>query len=146
VSQLIAAIENIGTMPRENLPEWLRGVNKIVPVIITKDEIGSSWMTNAYLNARFQEMLTQSKYGSLKITPLVSMNVASLERAAAAMQEMAFSEIMEDRIREDPMLGRPFEAASSWVPRGTPRKVHRHVEIMNELSAEIQAAFGMVEE
>ena len=43
VSQLLTAIDNIGTMPREKLPEWLRGVKKIIPVIITKDDIGSSW-------------------------------------------------------------------------------------------------------
>ena len=114
VSQLLTAIDNIGTMPKENLPEWLRGAKKIIPVIITKDDIGSSWMTNAYLNARFQEKLNRLKYKKFKITPLVSMNVASLERAVAAMQEIAFSDIMEDRIREDPKLGRPFEAASSW--------------------------------
>ena len=34
VSQLLTAIDNIGTMPKENLPEWLRGVKKIIPVII----------------------------------------------------------------------------------------------------------------
>lgn len=146
VSQLLTAIDNIGTMPKENLPEWLRGVKKIIPVIITKDDIGSSWMTNAYLNARFQGKLNRLKYKKLKITPLVSMNVASLERAVAAMQEMAFSDIMEDRIQEDPKLGRPFEAASSWVPRGTPRKMDKHIEIMKVCAAEMQAAFGMVEE
>jgi hypothetical protein len=133
-------------MPKENLPEWLRSVKKIIPVIITKDDIGSSWMTNAYLNARFQEKLNRLKYKKLKITPLVSMNVASLERAVAAMQEIAFSDIMEDRIQEDPKLSRPFEAASSWVPRGTPRKMGKHIEIMKECGAEMQADFGMVEE
>lgn len=146
VSQLLTAIDNIGTMPKENLPEWLRGVKKIIPVIITKDDIGSSWMTNAYLNARYQEKLNRLKYRKLKITPLVSMNVASLERAVAAMQEMAFSDIMEDRIREDPKLVRPFEAASSWVPRGTPRKMDKHIQILNKFAAEIEADFGLVEE
>jgi hypothetical protein len=121
-------------------------VKKLIPVIITKDDIGSSWMTNAYLNTRFQEKLNRLKYKKFKITPLVSMNVASLERAIAAMHEMAFSDIMEDRIQEDPKLSRPFEAASSWVPRGTPRKMEKHIEIMKELSTEMQADFGMVEE
>jgi hypothetical protein len=53
---------------------------------------------------------------------------------------------MEDRIREDRKLSRPFEAASSWVPRGTPRRMYKHIEIMKELGAEMQADFGMVEE
>jgi SEC-C motif len=146
VSQLLTAIDKIGTMPKDNLPEWLRGIKKIIPLIITKDDIGSSWMTNAYLNARFEEKLNRLKYGKFEITPLVSMNVASLERAVAAMREMAFSDIVEDRIHQDPKLGRPFEAASSWVPRGTPRKIDRHLEVMKELAAEMQADLGMVEE
>lgn len=146
VSQLLTAIDNIDTMPKENLPEWLRGVKKIIPVIITKDDIGSSWVTNAYLNTRFQDKLNRRKYETLKITPLVSMNVASLERSVAAMQEIAFSDIMEDRIQQDSKLSSPFEAASSLVPRGTPRKMYKHVEIMKECSAEMEADFGMVEE
>lgn len=145
VSQLLKAIDKIGTLPKENLPEWLRGAKKLVSVIITKDEIGSSWMTNAYLNARFQETLNRNKYKKLKITPLVSMNVSSLERAVSAMREMPFSDIMEDRIREDPKLSRPFEAASTWVPQGTPRNMDAHIEIMKVLSKEMQDDFGMVE-
>lgn len=146
VLQLVTAINNIETMPKENLPEWLRGVKKIIPVIITKDDIGSSWMTNAYLNARFQEKLNRLREKKLEITPLVSLNVATLERAVAAMQKMAFSDIMEDRIQEDPKLGRPFEAASSWVPRGTPGKVWKHIEILTEFATELETAFGLVEE
>ena len=75
-------------------------------------------MTNAYLNARFQEKLNRLKYKKLRITPLVSMNVASLERAVAAMQKIAFSDIMEDRIREDPKLGPSFRGGELV---GTPR-------------------------
>jgi hypothetical protein len=146
VSQLLTAIKNITTMPPDSLPEWLRGIRKIISLIITKDEIGSSWMTNAYLNARFQQKLNRTKCRKYKITPLVSMSVSTLERAVAALSEMAFSDILEDRIREDTRLGSPFEMASSFVPRGTPRKVFKHIEIMRELSEEIQKDFGMVEE
>jgi len=69
----------------------VRSVTKIIPVIITKDDIGSSWMTNAYLNARFQEKLNRLKYKKAHDHALVSMNVASLERAVAAMQEIPFA-------------------------------------------------------
>jgi len=146
VSQLLKAIDNIGTMPRDKVPEWLHGVKKIIPVITTKDEIGSSWMTNAYLNTRFQQKLNRKKYKPLKVTPLVSMNVSTLERSIPALSEMAFSDIMEDRIREDPQLSRPFEAASTYVHRGTPGKMFVHVEIMKMLGQEMQNDFGMVED
>lgn len=74
------------------------------------------------------------------------MNVSSLERSVSAMREMAFSDVMEDRIQEDPMLGRPFEAASSWVPQGTPRNMYKHIEIMKVLTKEMQDDFGMVDD
>ena len=143
VSQLLTAIDNICSMSPDTLPTWLRGIRKIIPVIITKDEIGSSWMTNAYLNARFQQKLSKRRCKPRKVTPLVSMNVSTLERAIPAMNEMAFSDIMEDRIQEDPMLGRPFEAASSFVQRGTPGRLYKHIEIMHELSKEMQQDFEM---
>jgi hypothetical protein len=145
VSQLITAIEKITAKTKDELPEWLRDVRKIIPVIITKDDIGSSWMTNGYLNARFQEKRVGLRNKKCKVTPLVSMNIATLERACSAMQKMAFSDIMEDRIREDRNLGRPFESASIFVPRGTPRNFHKHIEIMKELGDRMRIDFGMYE-
>ena len=64
----------------------------------------------------------------------------------AALSQMALSDILEDRIQEDPSLGRPFEAASSFVSRGTPRGVLEHLEIMKQLTKIMQDEFGMVEE
>jgi hypothetical protein len=110
---------------------------------IVRSAPDSSWMTNAYLNARFQQKLSKRRCKPRKVTPLVSMNVSTLERAIPAMSEMAFSDIVEDRIQEDPMLGRPFEAASSFVQRGTPGRLHKHIELMHELSKEMQQDFEM---
>lgn len=145
VAQLLKAIVNIKTFSPEKLPEYLVGIKEIIPLIITKDEIGSSWMTNAYLNARFQQQRTDEDKQKGDVLPLVSMSVSTLERALAALQETALSDILRERIVEDPFLGRPFEAASTYVHRGTPRKVFRHIEIMQRLTEEIQVDFGMVE-
>jgi len=127
------------------LPTSLRAVRKFVPLIITKDEIGSSWVTNTYLNARFAQKLNRKKCKRYVVTPLVSMSVSTLERSLAALNDHAFSDILEDRIREDRKLGRPFEAASSYVPAGPARKVFKHLEIMENLTKEIVADFGMTE-
>jgi hypothetical protein len=145
VAQLLKAIANIKTFAPEQLPEYLAGIKEIIPLIITKDDIGSSWMTNAYLNARFQQQRTDEDKKKGDVLPLVSMSVSTLERALAALQETALSDILRDRIVEDPFLGRPFEAASTYVHRGTPRKVFRHIEILQQLTEEIQVDFGMVE-
>jgi hypothetical protein len=145
VSQLITAIEKITSKPKDELPDWLRDVRKIIPVIITKDDIGSSWMTNAYLNAMFQQKRTRHQK-RVKITPLVTLNIGTLERACSAMGKMPFSDIMEDRIQEDNELVRPFEAASSYVARGTPKNMHEHVEIMKKLGEEMRVEFGLLDE
>ncbi len=98
VSQLLTAVETLATLPPADLPVCLRGIRKLVPLIITKDEIGSSWVTNAYLNARFAAKLNRKKHKRHVVTPLVSMSVSTLERAMAALSEHAFSEILEERI------------------------------------------------
>jgi len=141
VAQLLKAIENITTLPQAQLPEWLRGIRKFIPLIITKDDIGSSWMVTRYLSTRFREQLKRNK--RYTITPLAAMSVATLERAMHALRTMAFSEIIEDRLKEDKELGRPFEAASSWVPRGTARMVTAHLEILNKLTEEMVKDFEM---
>jgi len=145
VAQLLKAITNIKTFPPEQLPDYLVGIKEIIPLIITKDEIGSSWMTNAYLNTRFQRQRTNEDKQKGDVLPLVSMSVSTLERTLAALQETALSDILRERIAEDPPLGRPFEAASTYVPRGTPRKIFEHIEIMQKLTEEIRVDFGMVE-
>jgi hypothetical protein len=111
-------------------------------------------MITTYLNARFKQRLDSRfkqrpvpqliKEGG--VTPLVSMSAATLERAVAGLSETSLSVILEDRIEEDPLLGRPFEAASSFVFRGTPRGVFEHVEIMKELTKIMQHEFGMIDE
>jgi hypothetical protein len=146
VSQLLTAVETLATLPVAALPPWLSGITKLIPLIITKDEIGSSWMTNAYLSARFTERLNRKKCKRYVVTPLVSMSVSTLERSLAALSDHAFSDILQDRIRADRKLARPFEAASSYVPSGAARKVFKHMEIMHNLTDELIHDFGMVEE
>lgn len=146
VSQLLTAVQNLTTLPPAALPPWLRAMRKFVPLIITKDEIGSSWVTNTYLNARFAQKINRKKCKRYVVTPLVSMSVSTLERSLAALSDHALSDILEDRIRADRKLGRPFEAASSYVPTGPARKAFKHLEIMENLSDQLVADFGMVDE
>jgi hypothetical protein len=146
VSQLVTAIENLTTLPPRALPPFLRAIRKFVPLIITKDEIGSSWVTNSYLDARFAQKLNRRKYKRYVITPLVSMSVATLERSLAALKKHSLTDILEDRIRSDRKLGRPFEAASTYVPPGPARGAFRHMEIMDNLSQELVADFGIMDD
>jgi hypothetical protein len=55
VAQLLTAIRNLSALPQSSIPTWLQGIKKLMPVILTKDEIGSSWAVNSYLNMRSRQ-------------------------------------------------------------------------------------------
>ncbi len=143
VAQLLKVIEKLTTAEPSILPPWLRGIKKFIPLIITRDEIGSCWAINSYLDARFDEQLDRKAHREYTITPLVIMSVATLERAMRSLQTIAFSTIIEDRIRSDRKLGRPFEAASKYVSRGTARMMSAHLDVLHKLTEELISDFGM---
>jgi hypothetical protein len=146
VWQLVKVIENLKTQPRNFLPPCLAGVNKIIPLIVTKDEIGSSFFINSYLNERFEAQFKRKDSRPLVITPLVTMSAGSMERAMRPLAKMALSTILENRITTDHALGRPFEAASKYVFKGTARNLPKHLELLNGALDGLMKAFGMKEE
>jgi hypothetical protein len=146
VTQLLKAIENIAEQPKDSLPPYLAKVTKIIPLIVTKDEIGSSFMINNYLNQRLDDQLNRKDYKPLTITPLVTMSAGTVERAMRALANMPLSTILENRIEEDKTLGRPFEAASKYVPKGTARNIPEHMKLMKAAIEEVIKDFGITED
>jgi hypothetical protein len=145
VLQLTKAIENFRDKPNA-LPLCLATVNKIIPLIVTKDEIGSSFVINTYLNERFEAQFNRKDYKAVAITPLITMSAGSMERAMRPLSKMAFSTILENRITTDRQLGRPFEAASKYVHKGTARSLPKHVEILTNALSGLMKDLGMKEE
>jgi hypothetical protein len=135
VSQLVNALNNITTLPESSLPLWLRGIRKFIPVIITKDDIGSSWVMNAYLQKRFKQ--EKKKYKGYTVTPIVSMSISTLERSMRALTELSFETILEDRMQQDKQLTRPFEAASKYVQRGVAGRLSVHMDVLEKLTEEV---------
>lgn len=146
VWQLVKVIENLKIGQISFLPPCLAKVNKIIPLIVTKDEIGSSFFINTYLNERFESHFKRKDYRSLVITPLVTMSAGSMERAMRPLAKMAFSTILEDRITADHRWGRPFEAASKYVLKGTARSLPKHMELLKGALDGLMKEFGMKEE
>ena len=144
VAQLVHSLDRITSLPPSALPPWPSGIRKFIPVIVTKDDIGSSWAVNAYLNKRFrQEAKRHKKY---TITPLVSLSVSTLERLMKTLTELPFAEILEGRIQEeDKKLTRPFEAASKYAQSGVPGKLSVHMEILHGLMERMTADFGLTD-
>ena len=142
VQQLLRAIDRISASRRQDLPDCLKGVKKLIPLIITRDDIGSSWMTNGYLNARFQEHRRHKAWKRYIVPPLVSMSIATLERGVSWLRKIALSDILEQRIRDDRSMSKPFEAASQYISRGT-RHTLRHLDMLDLLTKEMTKEFDM---
>jgi hypothetical protein len=56
--------------------------SQVIPLVLARDEIGSCWAINSYLDARFEDEIKAVRKSAkgYTIAPLVSMNVSTLER------------------------------------------------------------------
>jgi hypothetical protein len=145
VSQLLGAVERVGAKGAD-VPDYLKGVNKIIPVIITRDDIGGCWGVNAYLNKRFKDQISKESRKRIVVTPLVSTNISCLERMMWVLQKTALADVMEERIKTDRTLLQPFDAAVKYVQPGKARKLHAHVEAYEELIERLIVDFGVQED
>lgn len=145
VSQLLSAVRRLGASGVD-VPDYLKGINKIIPVIITRDDSGGCWGVNAYLNKRFKDQLSKKSHKRIVVTPLVSTSISCLERMMWVLQEKAFADVMEERIKTDRTLWQPFEAAVNYIRRGAAPKLHAHVEAYRELATRLIADFGVTED
>jgi hypothetical protein len=145
ICQLLNTIKAIGAKS-DNLPDYLKGVKKIIPVIITKDDAGGSWGVNAYLNKRLKDQLNTKSHKGIIVTPVVSLNISCLERMMWVLKERSLAEILQERIANDPTLRQPFDAACPYAEHGTPRKLNAHVDAYKELNERLIQDFGMNED
>jgi len=145
VAQLLTAIESLTTGVKERIPAAFHSITKFIPLIVTRDEIASSWVTNNYLNRRFQEQLKPECNAHHEITSVVSISVSSLERLMHVMSNHALGDVLEKRIAENPELNAPFESACKYIPAGATNGMWKHVQIMKTLADHIVKDFGMTE-
>jgi hypothetical protein len=144
VRQLLSAVKNIDGSPGK-LPGWLKEIKKIIPVIITKDDVGSSWVVNAYLNRRFKDQLSPKSHKRIIVTPLVSLNISSLERSMWVLKEKSFADVLEERIHSNPDMTWPFDAACKYAQKGAARKLHKHFDAYEDLAERMIKDFDMRE-
>lgn len=145
VKQLLSAVERLGASGVD-VPDYLKGINKIIPVIITRDDLGGCWGVNAYLNKRFKDQVTEKSRKRIEVTPLVSTNISCLERMMWVLQEQALADVMEERIKTDPTLRQPFDAAVKYVQSGAAPNLDAHVEAFEDLTERLIADFGVKED
>ena len=120
-------------------------MNKIIPLIVTKDEIGSSFVINTYLNERFEAQFNRKDYKTLVITPLVTMSAGSMGSGYEAAGEYGVQHDSGESHHHGSTTGRPFEAASKYVHKGTARSLPKHMEILTNALSGGMKDFGMKE-
>jgi hypothetical protein len=145
VDQLLNAVRRLGANGTD-VPDYLRNIRKIVPVIITRDEFGGCWGVNGYLNKRFKDRLSRKSHKRIVVTPLVCTSISCLERMMWVLQEKSLADVMQERIKSDPTLRKPFDAAMKYVHRGIAPKLHAHVEAFEELTERLITDFGIKED
>ena len=128
------------------IPDWLEKIDTIMPVIVTRDEIGSSWSVNAYLNNRFSErLLGKKRHKRITVAPLLSISVGTLEKLMGTLSTMSLAVVLEDRIKRNPTLVWPFDAASKYVGRGMHRNTPKHMEILHDIMDKTIKDFGITD-
>lgn len=152
VDQLVKAVSVITTDPKKTsekvpvIPDLFEKIDTIIPVIVTRDDIGSSWSVNAYLNNRFSErLLGKKRHKRIRVTPLLSLSVGTLEKLMGTLNKMSLDCVLEDRIKRNPTLLWPFDAASKYVSRGMHRNTPKHMEILHEITDKTIKDFGIID-
>jgi hypothetical protein len=94
----------------------------VYPLIITRDEIGSTFYLTSYLNEAFKKALDR-RSTDVTVTPLFCMSIDHLEAFAGALSKVPLSDILHARYRQDSKLQMPFllpnNKALARVPFGS---------------------------
>jgi hypothetical protein len=111
IGQLALRIENVFNRksPRRIAGVDLAGVNKVFPVLVTRDDIGAALVMNAYLASRFRELFRR-KAVSVTVTPPFSLSAQDVEMIGGYLAEASFADLIEERYRNDKGLLSTF-----WV-------------------------------
>lgn len=87
-------------MPRQIKGVDLSKVTKVFPVLITRDDIGSALVMNAYLESRFRDLFHRKKV-SVTVTPPFSLSAQDVEMICGYLNEASLSDLLEERYRND---------------------------------------------
>jgi hypothetical protein len=101
---------------------------------------------NAYLNNRFSErLLGKKRHKRITVAPLLSISVGTLEKLMGALSKMSLGVVLEDRIKRNPTLMWPFDAANKYVGRGMHRNTPQHMEMLHDIMDKTITDFGITD-
>lgn len=86
----------------------LSTIRTVYPVIVTRDDIGGGFIISTWLNDHFQRLCNRRSLRPLRVAPLFAFSARDFEIISPYLQEIALSEILHDRYRNNRTLATPF--------------------------------------
>jgi hypothetical protein len=152
VAQLVNAAVNIMADPEKTkdsvpeIPDWLSNIDTIIPLIVTRDDIGSGWAVNTYLNNLFgNQLIGRKRHKRIRVAPLLSISIGTLEKLMGSLSNWSLDIVLEDRIKRNPTLLCAFDAASKYVYRGMDANNPKHMEMLHKIMEKTIEDFGITD-
>jgi hypothetical protein len=82
-------------------------IENVIPLLLTRDDIGSAYNSSAYLNFQFQELIRGADF-TRTVTPLSAVSVDDVEMLAPYLVDVSLSEILTARVKGDKDLVFPL--------------------------------------
>jgi hypothetical protein len=90
----------------------LSNIRVVMPVLLTRDDIGDGFFVNTYLNDQFtkakRELNLFAEISPVYCTKLFSMSVDTIEKLSPYLCDTTMAEILSERYLMDPILLTPF--------------------------------------
>jgi hypothetical protein len=109
VRQLADAINKLfGPNARDQISGIdLTRTENVIPLLLTRDDIGSAFNFSAYLNFQFQELIRGTDFTRI-VTPLSAVSVDDVEILAPYLVDLALDEVLMARVIADKELVLPL--------------------------------------
>jgi hypothetical protein len=92
----------------------LAKIENVIPVLLTRDDIGSAFNSSAYLNFQFQELIRGTDF-TRTVSPLSAVSVDDFERLAPYLVDVSLHDILMARLNGDKDLVFPFWLGDNTV-------------------------------
>jgi hypothetical protein len=90
----------------------LSEVRTVMPLLITRDDIGDGFFVNSYLNSRFDDAKRETNLSAVVAptycTKLIGISVDVIEKISPFLSDTRMGAILADRLMSDPALLAPF--------------------------------------
>ena len=102
VRQLGDSIQNLfGKNSQDEVYDLnLSNIDTVIPILLTRDDIGAAFNVSAYLNLHFQEAIREMEF-TRAVSPLCAVSACDVERLAPYLRQLSLAEIFLGRIKGD---------------------------------------------